>query len=72
MPRKVNKRKAIQAAKRKALEAEAARKSRRWPGTRREPAQDRRVGMIAHHNASAALAALLLGIQAVKVDRGND
>ena len=66
MPRKINKRKAIQAAKRKAAAEIEARKKRRWPSTRR-PADEGapRVGMIAHHNGSSmALAALLLGASA--------
>ena len=63
MPRKLNKRKAIQAQKRKAQAAEEARKNKRWPGTRRD-------GLIAHHNGSpAALMALLLGAGADR--RGN-
>lgn len=37
MPRKISKRKAIQAAKRKAAAEAQAMKSRRWPGTRRQP-----------------------------------
>lgn len=66
MPRKINKRKATQAAKRKVAAEIEARKNRRWPGTRR-PADEGtpRVGMIARHNGSAmTLAALLLGARA--------
>jgi hypothetical protein len=60
MPRRVNKRKAIQAAKRAAQAAEDARKNKRWPGTRR-------VGFIAHHKKTAALTSLLLAVGAVKI-----
>lgn len=62
MPRKINKRKAIQAAKRKA-EEQVSKRKRHWLDE--ESQQPRRVGVIDHHNGSAmALAALLLGSRA--------
>ena len=68
MPRKINKRKAIQAAKRKAVAEDEARKNKRWPWARR-------VATIAHyHHNHAALAALLLGAKAFQttIDFGPD
>ena len=62
MPRKISKRKAIQAAKRKAADADAeARKNRKWPGTRR-------TAMIAHaHTNMHVLGSLLIAAGAVPV-----
>jgi len=65
MPRKINKRKAIQAAKRKAAAAIEARKSRRWPGTRRE-------GAVHQHSRMMALAALLLGGESWRARSSDD
>ena len=62
MAHKINKRKAIQAAKRKA-EEQASKRKRHWLDE--ETRHQCRVGVIAHHNGSAmALAALLLGSRA--------
>lgn len=61
MPRKINKRKAIQAEKRKAQAAEEARKSKRWPGTRRT------ITIAHHHNNMAVLGSLLVAAGAVPV-----
>jgi len=60
MPRKISKRKAIQAEKRKAQAAEEARKNKRWPGTRRTVT-------IAHHNNMAVLGSLLVASAAVPI-----
>jgi len=70
MARKISKRKAIQAAKRQSAADAEARKSRKWPGTRRDDgggSHAGRVAVIAHHHNSSALAALLLGAGAFKV-----
>lgn len=68
MPRKINKRKAIQAAKNKAKDAEEARKNKRWPTTRRAYSDDaprQRIGIIAHHHKNmSVLASLLIAAQA--------
>lgn len=62
MPRRINRRKAIQAAKRKALATDELRKNKKSPSTRR-------VGLIAHHNgSSAALLSLLMGANAMGKD----
>lgn len=53
MPRKISKRKTIQAEKRKAQAAEETRKNKRWPGTRRTVT-------IAHHNNNMAVLGSLL------------
>jgi len=63
MPRKINKRKAVQAAKRKALADETARKNRKWPGTRK-------VAIITHHGGSMA-ATLAVMMAAMKM-KGDD
>ena len=59
MPRKINKRKAIQAAKLKAQAEAEAKRNRRWPGTRRRfnegPQEPLHIGTIAHSGAGLAL-----------------
>ena len=63
MARKINKRKAIQAAKLKA-QAEAKR-NRRWPGTRRrfdEGPQEIHLGTIEHSGMGLAVMAALLTV----------
>lgn len=57
MPKKRNKRKAIQAQKRRAQAEQTARKNKRWPGTRR-------IALIAHHDRSfGTLMALMLAME---------
>ena len=61
MPRKISKRKAIQAAKRQAAADAESRKNRKWPGTRR-------TAMIAHaHTNMHVLGSLLIAARAVPV-----
>lgn len=61
MPRKISKRKAIQAAKRQAAADAEARKNRKWPGTRR-------TAMITHtHTNMHVLGSLLIAAGAVPV-----
>lgn len=61
MPKKANNRKALQAAKRKALAEDEARKNKKWPGTRK-------VAIIAHHDRSmsATLAVMMASMNMLK------
>lgn len=66
MPRKINKRKAIQAAKRKVAAEAEGRKKHRWAGIRRSPDEKPRVGFIAHRSVGPSAALLTLALLALR------
>ncbi len=65
MPRKINKRKIIQATKRKILADESARKNKRWPGTRRDVT-------IAHHGGFVAATLAVMSAKMKMMKGGGD
>ena len=64
MPKKTNRRKEIQAAKRKAAADELARKNKKWPGTRK-------VVTIAHRHTGSVGATLAVMAAAMQFYKGR-
>ena len=64
MPKKTNRRKETQAAKRKAAADELARKNKKWPGTRK-------VLTIAHRHTGSVGATLAVMAAAIQFDKGR-